>query len=118
MKRRVLTAALFVALLAPASAFASYVCDATYYPNTPRVRLILTSGTNCTGATQTVWFCDPTSSATSCASGSFARYEMPELVGLHGQLARAADTQQAVFLGTTTCVGGGSGCAYYVNFRY
>ena len=118
MKRLIVSAALFLAVLAPASSFASYVCDATYYPGLARVRAFLTSGTNCSGTTQTLWFCEPTSTSTSCANGSAFRYQVPELVNLHSQLARAADSQQSVFSGTTTCVGGASGCGYYINFRY
>lgn len=118
MKKLIVSAALFLAVLAPASSFAAYVCDATYYPGLSRVRAMLTTGTNCTGTTTTLWFCEPTSTSTSCANGSSFRYQVPELVNLHDQLSRAADSQQIVFAGTTNCVGGGTGCGYYVNFRY
>jgi hypothetical protein len=117
MMKRALLAALLFAVLAPASAFASYVCDATYFPGTSRVRATLTSGASCTGTTTTLWFCESTSTSTSCASSSAARYQVPELVNLHAQLARAADSQQFVTPGTTTCVGGASGCGYYIIFK-
>jgi hypothetical protein len=118
MKRLILTAGLMFALLAPASAFASYVCDATYFPGVSRVRATLTSEPNCIGTTTTLWFCEATSTSSSCASSSAARYQVPELINLHSQLARAADTQQSVTQGTTTCFGGTTtGCGYYIIFR-
>src|SRR5262245_27290894 len=118
MTKRILTVALFLALLVPASAFASFVCDATYFPGSlPRVRTTLTSGASCTGTFTTLWFCDPTSASTACASSSSFRYTTAELINLHNQAARAADTQQSIVPGTTTCVGGASGCGAYLIFQ-
>jgi hypothetical protein len=115
MKRLILTAGLMFALLAPASAFASYVCETGYFPSPGRVRTTLTTDPNCVGTTTTLWFCEATNTSSLCASG--LRYQVSELTNLHSQLARAADSQQVVFHGTTTCSNGAAGCGYYILFR-
>jgi len=118
MAKRILIVALFLGVLAPASAFASFVCGMTYFPGSqPRVRLSITSGTDCTGSVANLWFCDPSSTATFCASTPEFRYTVPELLALSNVAARAAESQQAVFTVTTSCVGGTTGCGAYVVFN-
>lgn len=117
MTKWIASIALLIALLAPTSAFASFVCETAYFPGSnARLRTTITSGASCTGATQTLWFCEPTNTSSSCAI-AFARYSVPELLGLYDQLGRAADSQQSVVPGLTTCTGTGSvTCGYYVSF--
>ena len=114
LQRLARTVLVLAVLVAPALAAADYVCSAAYFPGTARARLITSSGPSCTGTTTTYWICDAAGSSTSC--GYFS-YTAEELQNLHASLARAADTQQSVTVGLTTCRSGGAGwCFYYASF--
>lgn len=113
-KKVLLAAGLSLAILAPSSAFAAYVCQAEYFPSPGRIKLITTPTASCSGATSTYWICETTNTSTSC--GIF-RYQVPELVGLQSSLASAAASQKPITVSTTSCTGGGSGCLYSVGFK-
>jgi hypothetical protein len=113
LKRLLLPSALLLAMLAPASAFASFVCRAEYFPGIPRIKLITTESTNCVGTTKTWWVCDPTSTSTACGS---LRYTPAELLNLQSSLASAGKTQQSVLVSTIAC--GTSTCFYSAAFSY
>lgn len=117
MTKWIASAALALAVLIPTSAFASFVCETTYFPGSnARIRLTLTSSADCAGTSTTYWICEPTNTLTSCAIG-IGRYTVPELLQFQSQPVSAADSQQSVSAGTTNCTGGGTGCLYYVSFR-
>jgi hypothetical protein len=116
--KKILFAAMAAALF-PALAGAEYVCRATYFPyveNTVpgRLRVRLSASSSCT-STQAIWFCDnrAVGDRATCAD---TRYEPAELLALFQQAARAADSRQIAFAGTTTCSNGASGCGYYLEF--
>lgn len=107
----------------PAVASADYVCSVSAFPGSAyipyRLRVTFSTGSNCSGTTSTLWFCEQGIGPTVnfCAVDSL-RFQRPELTGLFGQLARAADSQQQVFRATTTCGDGSSGCGHSVDFWY
>jgi len=123
MKQVIFAATLSLATLIPISAYAFFVCDTVYFPDSgpgvpSRVRLTLSSGPSCSGTQLTVWFCEKAgTTSTFCASSSGFRYERSELLGLNALLAAAAHNQQDVTLHTTNCNGGATGCGAAVAFR-
>lgn len=115
-KKLLLPGALLLALLAPLTASAAYVCQTEYYPGSmSRIKLLTTTGANCTGTTTTYWICPSTMSSTSCGS---LRYTQTELLSLQSNLVSAADTQQVVLPSVTPCVGAETSyCFYSLAFR-
>jgi hypothetical protein len=115
LKKLLMPAALFLALAAPTSAFASYVCQTEYFPGSnARIKLVTTDTASCGGTTKTYWICEPTSTSTSCG---VLRYSVTELLNLQSSLVSAADSQQYIAPSTTSCTGGGTGCLYSVAFK-
>jgi hypothetical protein len=114
IKKILLSAGLSLAILAPSSAFAAFVCQAEYFPSPGRIKLITTASASCSGATTTYWICETTGTSSGC--GIF-RYQVEELVGLQSSLASAAASQKPIAVSTTSCTGGGSGCLYSVAFK-
>jgi hypothetical protein len=115
LKHLLKPAALLLALAAPSSAFASYVCQTEYFPGSiARIKLVTTASANCGGATTTYWLCEPTNTSTTCG---VLRYTVPELLNLQSSLVSAAKTQQVIFPSVTTCTGGTGNCLYTVAFK-
>jgi hypothetical protein len=113
LKKLLVPAALLFAVLVPAAAKADYVCETQYYPGSiARIKLMLTASANCTGATKTLWVCEPTNPSTSCG---VLRYSVPELLNLQSNLVSAADTQQVVLASWTTCTGAPANTANCLN---
>lgn len=106
----------------PTVASAEYVCSVAAFPgngSSPyRLRVTFTTGASCTGTTTTQWYCEQGVGTQSTCALDTLRFQKPELTELFGQLSRAADSQQQVGRGTTTCMDGTLACGYYVEFYY
>ena len=115
LKKTILSVGLSLAVLAPASAFAAYVCQTEYFPSPGRIKLVTTASAACTGATTTYWICESTNTSSSCG---ILRYTVPELIGLQTSLADAAGTQKPIAVSSTTCTGSSATtCLYSVAFK-
>lgn len=113
--KRLIAVLVFVASLAPLSAWADYVCGVAYFPGSlARTRLTTSTAANCGGTIKTYWICESTSTSSSC---SVVSYTVEEQLALYRSLVSAADTQQGMSVGLTTCRNSSSvTCLYYVNF--